>query len=157
MTREEKLETIVKLFSKAMFYGDWKWETPNERVIQMLIEEVGYYPYKDEDDMITKSEVPEELYTLAIKAVPIRTLKDIKQRTNKEREVILHPTLKKQFTSEEIIGKEFALDLSSIPVQVEVIDVKNERVYVKYLSSYAGRVENFSINEFQHFAGIRII
>ena len=35
MTREEKLETIVKLFAKVMFYGDWKWETPNERVIAL--------------------------------------------------------------------------------------------------------------------------
>jgi len=52
MTREEKLETIVKLFAKGMFYGDWKWETPNERVIEMLMKEVGYFPFKDEDEMI---------------------------------------------------------------------------------------------------------
>ncbi len=47
-----------------MYYSDWKWETPNERVIQMLMEEVGLYPFKDEDDMIVNTEVPEELYQL---------------------------------------------------------------------------------------------
>jgi hypothetical protein len=59
-----KYETICKLFAKSMYYSDWKWETPNERVIQMLMEEVGLYPFKDEDDMIVNTEVPEELYQL---------------------------------------------------------------------------------------------
>ena len=75
MTREEKLETIVKLFAKSMFYGDWKWETPNERVITMLMQEVGMYPFKDEDDMISKTPVNDELYKKAIKEVPPRQAK----------------------------------------------------------------------------------
>jgi hypothetical protein len=69
MTREEKLETIVKLFSKAMFYGDWKCETPNERVIEMLMKEVGYYPFKDDDEMIQHTSVDDNLYKQAIKEV----------------------------------------------------------------------------------------
>jgi hypothetical protein len=75
MTREEKLETIVKLFAKSMFYGDWKWETPNERVITMLMQEVSMYPFKDEDDMISKTPVSDELYKKAIKEVPSRPAK----------------------------------------------------------------------------------
>jgi len=75
MTREEKLETIVKLFAKSMFYGDWKWETPTERVITMLMQEVGMYPFKDEDDMISKTPVSDELYKKAIKEVPSRQAK----------------------------------------------------------------------------------
>jgi len=75
MTLEEKLETIVKLFAKSMFYGDWKWETPNERVITMLMQEVGMYPFKDEDDMISKTPVNDELYKRAIKEVPSRQAK----------------------------------------------------------------------------------
>ena len=75
MTREEKLETIVKLFAKSMFYGDWKWETPNERVITMLMQEVGMYPFKDEDDMISKTPVSDNLYKEAIKEVPSRQAK----------------------------------------------------------------------------------
>jgi hypothetical protein len=72
--REEKLETIVKLFSKGMFYGDWKWETPNERVIEMLMKEVGYYPFKDEDEMIRHTSVDDNLYKQAIKEVEGRYL-----------------------------------------------------------------------------------
>ena len=73
MKRKEKLDAVVKLFSKIMFYGDWKWETANERTIQMLMTELGYYPYKDEDDMIAKSSVGEELYQEAIKKVPTKS------------------------------------------------------------------------------------
>ena len=75
MTREEKLETIVKLFAKIMFYGEWKWETPNERVITMLMQEVGMYPFKDEDEMISKTPVSEDLYQKAIKEIPSRPTK----------------------------------------------------------------------------------
>jgi hypothetical protein len=74
MTREEKLETIVKLFAKGMFHGDWKWETPNERVIEMLMKEVGYFPFKDEDEMIHHTSVDDNLYKQAIKEVEGRYL-----------------------------------------------------------------------------------
>ena len=74
MTREEKLEATVKLFSKTMFYGDWEWETPNERSMQMLMEELGYWPYDNEDDMIAKSQVSEDLYQKARKIIPTRTV-----------------------------------------------------------------------------------
>jgi predicted GNAT family acetyltransferase len=74
MTREEKLETIVKLFSKAMFYGNWKWETANERVIEMLMREVGYYPFKNEDEMIYHTSVDDNLYKQAIKEVEGRNI-----------------------------------------------------------------------------------
>lgn len=72
MTREEKLETIVKLFAKNMFYGDWKWETPNERVITMLMQEVGLYPFQNEDVMIRETKVDEELYIRAKNEIPTR-------------------------------------------------------------------------------------
>jgi len=74
MTREKKLETIVKLFSKGMFYGNWKWETPNERVIEMLMKEVGYFPFKDEYEMIHHTQVDDNLYKQAIKEVEGRCL-----------------------------------------------------------------------------------
>ena len=76
MSREEKMETIVKLFAKNMFYGDWKWETPNERVITMLMQEVGMYPFKNEDDMIEKTPVSEELYKQAIEKIPTKPSKN---------------------------------------------------------------------------------
>ena len=70
MTREQKLETIVKLFAKSMFYGNWKWETPNERVIEMLMREVDLYPFPNEDAMIFSTKVDEELYKKAMTEVP---------------------------------------------------------------------------------------
>lgn len=72
MTREEKLETIVKLFAKSMFYGKWEWETLNERVIEMLMREVDLYPFPNEDAMIFSTKVDEELYKRAITEVPTR-------------------------------------------------------------------------------------
>jgi len=76
MTREEKLETIVKLFAKNMFYGNWKWETPNERLITMLMQDVGMYPFKNEDDMIAKTPVSEELFKISREKIPIRQCSD---------------------------------------------------------------------------------
>jgi hypothetical protein len=79
MTREEKLETIVKLFAKIMFYGEWKWETPNERVITMLMQEVGMYPFKDEDEMISKTSVSKDLYQKTINEITSNTKREMKQ------------------------------------------------------------------------------
>jgi len=80
MTREEKLKTIVKLFAKNMFYGDWNWETPNERVITMLMQDVGLYPFKDEDEMILNTKINEDLY--------IRARNEIsKRKTDNESEI----------------------------------------------------------------------
>ena len=74
MTKEQKMETVVKLFAKAMFYGNWKWETPNERVITMLMQELELYPFKDEDTMIAQTPVDEGLYKRALTEVPTRAV-----------------------------------------------------------------------------------
>lgn len=65
MTDEQKREAIVRLFAKAMFYGNWKWETPTERAITMLMAEIGLYPFDNEDEMIKATEVEEEIYERA--------------------------------------------------------------------------------------------
>ena len=64
-TTNEKFEIIAKLFAKMMFYNDWQWENPNERVITMLMKDVGLYPFKNEDEMIAKTKVDEALYRKA--------------------------------------------------------------------------------------------
>lgn len=69
MTNEKKNELIVKLFASAMYYGDWKWETPTERVITMLMSELGMIGFDSEDDMIKKTSVDEYLYKKAIKEI----------------------------------------------------------------------------------------
>jgi hypothetical protein len=65
MTEEEKALIIVKLLAKCMFYGEWKWETTNERVMELLMRELGYYPIENEDEMIAKTIIPDELYQRA--------------------------------------------------------------------------------------------
>ena len=65
MSKEETALTIAKLFAKQMFYGEWVAECPNERVIEMLMKEIGLYPFINEDEMIKKTEVDESFYTNA--------------------------------------------------------------------------------------------
>jgi hypothetical protein len=57
---------------------------------------------------------------------------------------------------EEIIGKTFNLDLGSSPVEVKVIEINDSKVIVEYLRSTPGRVEEFSISDFEYFAMIKI-
>jgi len=83
MAKKEKFETIVKLFAKQMFYGDWEWETPNERVITMLMQEIGMYPFKSEDEMISKTKVDENLYAEAAKRIPGRKIDEDKEKEYK--------------------------------------------------------------------------
>ena len=57
---------------------------------------------------------------------------------------------------EEIIGKKFTLDLGSSPVEIKVIEITDSKVMVEYLNSTPGRVEEFSISDFEYFAMIKI-
>lgn len=65
----EKLETLAKILAKCWYYGNFKVETPNERVMQMLMCELGYFPFNDEDEMIKQTKVNDELYKEAIKII----------------------------------------------------------------------------------------
>ena len=57
----------------------------------------------------------------------------------------------------QIIGREFNLDLGSLaPVKMVVRDVTGDKVIVEYLNSTPGRMEEFTISEFEYFAGIKI-
>lgn len=73
--RKDKLETLAKLLAKTWFYCDWKWESPNERVMQMLMQDLGLYPFKDEDEMIQQTKIDDglddELYKEANRRVPV--------------------------------------------------------------------------------------
>ena len=66
-----------------MFYGDWEWETPNERVITMIMQEIGMYPFKNEDEMISKTKVDENLYAEAVKKIPGRKIDEDKEKEHK--------------------------------------------------------------------------
>lgn len=71
LIRADKLETLAKLLAKSWFYGNWEWETPNERIMQMLMQDLGYYPFKDEDEMIHHTRVDEDLYKEAVDKVAL--------------------------------------------------------------------------------------
>jgi hypothetical protein len=57
---------------------------------------------------------------------------------------------------EELIGKEFTLDLGSTPTQVTVKDITKDKVIVEYKNSTPGRMEEFTISDFEYFAMIKI-
>ena len=58
---------------------------------------------------------------------------------------------------EEIIGKKFNLDLGSLsPVSMIVKNITNDKVIVEYLHSTPGRIEEFSISDFEYFAMIQL-
>ena len=73
--------------------------------------------------------------------------------------------MSKELTKEEIIGKQFNLDLgSSSPVSVIVKDIKQDidlsgnidKVIVEYLYSTPGRTEEFTLSNFEYLAYIEI-
>ena len=59
-------------------------------------------------------------------------------------------------SKEEIVGKTFNLDLGSTPIKIKVIEITDNKVIVEYLRSTPGRVEEFSISDFEYFAVIKI-
>jgi hypothetical protein len=56
-----------------------------------------------------------------------------------------------------LVGRQFILDSGSLPVLVIVKDVTEEEVTVEYLYSTPGRIEKFSIADFEHLAMIKIL
>ena len=58
--------------------------------------------------------------------------------------------------SDGIVGKKISLDLGSNPVDTEILSVNENSVTVKYLNSSPGRVEDFSISDFEILSGIKI-
>ena len=60
-------------------------------------------------------------------------------------------------SKEEIIGKEFNLDLGSLaPVSMVVKDITDDKVIVEYLSSTPGRIEEFTISDFEYFVCMKL-
>jgi hypothetical protein len=58
---------------------------------------------------------------------------------------------------EELIGEKFNLDLGSLAsVSVIVKDVTKDKVIVEYLKSTPGRIEEFTISDFEYFAMIKL-
>ena len=48
---EKKLRHIAHLIGSIFFYGNFKAETANEKILQILLEDMGYF-YKTEDELM---------------------------------------------------------------------------------------------------------
>ena len=59
-------------------------------------------------------------------------------------------------SKEQLIGKKFTLDLGSTPVEIVVNDITENKVIVEYLKSTPGRIEEFTISDFEYFAMIKL-
>ena len=57
---------------------------------------------------------------------------------------------------EQLIGEKFTLDLGSTPVEMVVNDITENKVIVEYLNSTPGRIEEFTISDFEYFAMIKL-
>jgi hypothetical protein len=62
----------------------------------------------------------------------------------------------KVMSKEQLIGKKFTLDLGSTPVEIVVNDITENKVIVEYLKSTPGRIEEFTISDFEYFAMIKL-
>ena len=59
-------------------------------------------------------------------------------------------------SKKDLIGKAFTLDLGSTPVEVIVNDMTEDKVIVEYLKSTPGRIEEFTISDFEYFAMVKL-
>jgi hypothetical protein len=56
-----------------------------------------------------------------------------------------------------IIGETFSLDLGTLaPIVVRVKEITDSEVIVEYLHSTPGRVEEFTISDFEYLTGTKI-
>ena len=115
--RKDKLETLARLLAKSWFYGKWDWETPNERVMQMLMQDLGLWPFKNEDEMIQQTRVDEGLYKEAVDKVALRNprIMPVENHSVKSNEMIDHigDTNKMVEDDVEKLAKEYANNSST--------------------------------------------
>ena len=119
LIRADKLETLAKLLAKCWFYCDWRWENPNERVMQMLMQDLGLYPFKDEDEMIQQTKIDEGLDKQLYKEASMRI-----------------PTYGK--LSEDIVESKIEDDVEVHPLEILRNKIKNEIGKPMMSSSYYG-------------------
>ena len=57
-TRYRKQDPLYRRLASAWFYGDWQAETPNERDMQALMEQAGWWPWESEAELIAALDEP---------------------------------------------------------------------------------------------------
>lgn len=57
--RRDDAEAMCRLLASIWFYGNWRWETPNERDLQAILERRGWWPIT-EDALIAKARATDQ-------------------------------------------------------------------------------------------------
>jgi len=57
--RRDDAEAMCRLLASIWFYGNWRWETPNERDLQAILERRGWWPIT-EDALIAKARAADQ-------------------------------------------------------------------------------------------------
>lgn len=74
--RQNDLEILARVVAKVWYYGNWKWENPNERLLEYQMRKLGLYPFRNEDEMIKETKVDEKYYTEARENVKFKEKKN---------------------------------------------------------------------------------
>lgn len=69
--------------------------------------------------------------------------------------IIVDSVLYNKLTN-NFIGMSVSLDLGSTPVKVKIKEITDTKVIVDYEQSTPGRFEEFSIDNFEYFSGLKI-
>jgi hypothetical protein len=69
--------------------------------------------------------------------------------------IIVDSVLYNKLTN-NLIGRTLNLDLGSTPVKVKIKEITDTKVIVDYEQSTPGRFEEFSIDNFEYFSGLKI-
>jgi hypothetical protein len=125
-------------------YTKYKIIVPTEEDRQELMKGFEHIHYSDVD---TENIVVNQL---------IHEYLDEERMEGAKNNIIVDSVLYNKLTN-NLIGKTLDLDLgSSSPVTVTIKEITDTKVIVDYKNSTPGRFEEFSIDNFEYFSGIKI-
>jgi hypothetical protein len=129
--------------------NEWPWAkykiiVPTEEDRQELMKGFEHFHYSDVD---TENIVVNQL---------IHEYLDEERMEGAKNNIIVDSVLYNKLTN-NLIGSTLNLDLgSSLPVTVTIKEITDTKVIVNYENSTPGRFEEFSIDNFEYFSGIKI-
>jgi len=129
--------------------NEWPWAkykiiVPTEEDRQELMKGFEHFHYSDVD---TENIVVNQL---------IHEYLDEERMEGAKNNIIVDSVLYNKLTN-NLIGTTLNLDLgSSLPVTVTIKEITDTKVIVNYENSTPGRFEEFSIDNFEYFSGIKI-
>ena len=128
--------------------NEWPWTkykiiVPTEEDRQELMKGFEHIHYSDVD---TENIVVNQL---------IHEYLDEERMEGTKNNIIVDSVLYNKLTN-NFIGMSVSLDLGSTPVKVKIKEITDTKVIVDYEQSTPGRLEEFSIDNFEYFSGLKI-